>query len=72
MWKCTVSARAAENSRTGNETSPKLMKPFQTVAGIVNSFFRRRDRLWVRPSWCASGDQLPAICVLDLLPLGLL
>ena len=36
-FETALSARAAENSRTGNETNPKLMKPFQTVAGIVHS-----------------------------------
>src|ERR1051326_5923852 len=39
MLNRTLSGRAAEYSRIGKETRPKLKKPFQTVAGIGSLFF---------------------------------
>src|SRR5690242_9492752 len=39
MLNRTCSGRAAEYNRIGNETRPKLKKPFQTVAGICSLFF---------------------------------
>ena len=37
-------AEMAEKRRTWNDTSPKLMKPFQTVAGIRQSLSGSRLR----------------------------